>query len=97
MARLRNPVPLHRRYTRDLRHRVVYQHNVLGFKTTTIAINLDMPLRVVQRTLQCWRELGDVLQTPSQMGRVSLMTEQEIQVCTHCAYLMTLILFVLQL
>ena len=51
-------------YSQDLCERVIYQHNVLGKKTTDIARDLDISLRVVQRTLQVWKEIGDVVWDP---------------------------------
>ena len=56
-------------YSKDLKQRVVYQAMTLGYDTSEIARNLDMSARVVQRTLQTWREIGDVVQDPKQYAR----------------------------
>ena len=58
------PAKARRHYTRDLRDRVLYQHNILGKTTTNIARDLDISLHVVQRTLQVWKEISDVLRDP---------------------------------
>ncbi|KAJ8495206.1 hypothetical protein ONZ45_g12957 [Pleurotus djamor] len=64
MPRKRNTIPQRRRYSRDLKSRIVYQAHSLGRKTSSIAIDLDIPLRVVQRTLEVWRDHGDVVPPP---------------------------------
>ena len=58
------PVKAHCHYTRDLCEHVLYQHNILGKTTTDIARDLDISLHVVQRTLQVWKEISDVLRDP---------------------------------
>ena len=63
-------------YTWDLRERVLYQHNILGKTTTDIARDLDISLHIVQRTLQVWKEIGDVLwdqKDYSKRGRPTVM------------------------
>ncbi|KAF8573921.1 hypothetical protein K439DRAFT_1275267, partial [Ramaria rubella] len=45
-----------------------------------IAIDLDMPVHVVQRVLQMWDEIGAVVKDPKKLGRVRLMTTDQIQV-----------------
>ena len=70
------PAKARRHYTRDLRDRVLYQHNILGKTTADIARDLDISLHIVQRTLQVWNEIGDVLQDPkdySKRGRPTVM------------------------
>ena len=59
MPRKPNPRPLRRHYSPDLRRRVIHQAFTLGESTTRIAINLAMPLRVVQRIIATWKEIGD--------------------------------------
>lgn len=58
------PTTERRHYSADLKKRVIYQYFTLGRKSPQISVELDMPLRVVQRTLQLWNELGDVVQDP---------------------------------
>ncbi|KAF9499129.1 hypothetical protein BDN71DRAFT_1503495 [Pleurotus eryngii] len=48
-------------YSKDLKNCVVYQSRTLGKQTTDIAIDLDIPLRVVQHTLKTWKDTGDVV------------------------------------
>ncbi|KAF8575984.1 hypothetical protein K439DRAFT_1277043, partial [Ramaria rubella] len=50
----------HCHYSRDLKERVIYQHQKLNMKPIDIAPSLDMSLRVVQRTLQPYNELGNI-------------------------------------
>ncbi|THH16257.1 hypothetical protein EUX98_g9330 [Antrodiella citrinella] len=79
MVRLWNPNVVRKRYSRDLRHRVIHQHCVLGHTTTQVATHLDIPLRVVQRTLQHWREIGDVVKAPGVTGRKAILGDNEIE------------------
>ncbi len=58
------PAKARRYYSRDLHEHVIYQHNVLGKKTADIARDLDISLHVIQRTLQVWKEISDVLWDP---------------------------------
>ena len=48
-------------YSKDLKQCVIYQSLTLGYSTMEIAKNLDMSLHIVQRMLQLWREIGDVV------------------------------------
>ena len=79
MTRKKNLEPVRRRYSLDLKRRVVYQSRVLAKSSTEIAINLDMPLRVVQRVLQRWDEIGDV-SMGWRGGRKRLLTPEECEV-----------------
>ncbi|KZT21221.1 hypothetical protein NEOLEDRAFT_1073924, partial [Neolentinus lepideus HHB14362 ss-1] len=58
---------------------VVYQWYTLGCKTMQIAIDLDMLLRVVQQTLHCWNEIGDVLVDPKRVGRTPILNDTHTQ------------------
>ncbi|KAJ3911064.1 hypothetical protein F5877DRAFT_55705 [Lentinula edodes] len=60
---------IRRHYSRDLKLVVVHQSFVLGYKSTKIAIQLDVPLRVVQRICQNWREIKDVCRERMKIGR----------------------------
>lgn len=74
---------LRRHYSRDLRQRIIYQHTTLRMSTSQIATTLDMPRRVVQRTLQVWREVGDVVRNPRILNRAALMDPQHVGVSDH--------------
>ncbi|KAJ7215975.1 hypothetical protein GGX14DRAFT_391642 [Mycena pura] len=55
----KNPaVPVQNHYSKDLKQRVIYQAYTLEKGSTEIAIDLNMPLRVVQRIKQTWAEIG---------------------------------------
>ena len=73
------PTP-RRRYSKDVKKLVIYQSNVLGMSTTDIAVNLDMPVRVVQRVLQTWDKIRAVVREPKTLGRARLMTTEQVQV-----------------
>ena len=76
------PTPRHR-YSKDIKKLVIYQSNVLGMSTMDIAVNLDnldMPVRVVQRVLQTWDEIGAVVREPKTLGQARLMTTEQVQV-----------------
>ncbi|KAJ6453022.1 hypothetical protein C8R47DRAFT_946912, partial [Mycena vitilis] len=45
--------------------------------STEIAINLDMPLRVVQRIKRTWREIGEVCRDRRYQGRSPLMSQTQ--------------------
>jgi transposase len=70
------PPKTRRHYSRDLRERIIHQYRVLDKKPFEIAENLDVSLRVVQRTIQLWKEIGDVVRNPDdyqKRGRTPLM------------------------
>ena len=68
------------RFSKDVKKLVIYQSNVLGMSTTDIAVNLDMPVRVMQRVLQTWDEIGAVVREPKTLGQARLMTTEQVQV-----------------
>ncbi|KAJ3861333.1 hypothetical protein EV359DRAFT_47419, partial [Lentinula novae-zelandiae] len=72
MARRGRP-RVRRHYSRDLKLTVIHQSFILGYKPTKIAIELDMPLRVVQRIQQNWNEIKDVCNERKQIGQSPLM------------------------
>jgi len=79
----KNPlVPKRRHYSRDLKRRVIYQAEVLGQTSTEISINLDIPLRVVQRVKHIWNEIGEVCRDRTAMGRAPLMRPEHCEVST---------------
>ncbi|KAJ7659630.1 hypothetical protein DFH06DRAFT_954656, partial [Mycena polygramma] len=53
--------------------------------STQIAIDLDMPLRVVQRIKQTWNEIGEVSRQRRYLGRSPLMSG------AHCKFMLALI------
>ena len=69
-------------YTVDLRERVVYQRFVLGLKITEISLYLNMSKRTVERILQLWKEMGEVIPNgPGQSGqRQRILDHEEIAV-----------------
>ena len=81
MPRKQNLSPSRLQYSRDLKQRVVYQAFTLMKSTTEIAINLDMPIRVVQRVLTNWREIGDVCKDQTRLGRAPLMSQSSVKAC----------------
>ncbi|KAF8078346.1 hypothetical protein FPV67DRAFT_1382651, partial [Lyophyllum atratum] len=42
--------------------------------TTEISINLNIPLRVVQRAIQTWNKIGEVCRNRRHMGRAPLLS-----------------------
>ena len=67
------PTPCHH-YSKDVKKLVIYQSNVLNMLTTDIAVNLDMPVHVVQWVLQTWDEIGAVVREPKTLGRCHELT-----------------------
>lgn len=70
-----------RHYSRDLKLAVIHQTYILGYKSTRIAVELDIPLRVVQRIRQNWKELRDVCKERSRIGRSPLISPGSCKVC----------------
>src|SRR5438046_1515399 len=94
MPRKKNLDRLRQLYHSDLKKRVVYQVYTLGMSTTEVSISLNMPLRVVQRVLQTWGEIGDVCRDRTGIGRPPLMRGNAIKVCpsfSHHAFLLKLL------
>jgi len=69
-------------YSQDLKHRVIYQAHTLGKTSTAIALDLDMPLRVVQRVKRTWFEIGEVCRKGFAVGRRPLMSPAHTKVST---------------
>jgi transposase len=80
MSRKKRAVPIRQHYSRDLKRRVIYQAYTLKKTSTEIAIDLDMPLRVVQRVKKTWREIGDVCRDRKYIGRSPMMSPAETKV-----------------
>ncbi|KAJ8475422.1 hypothetical protein ONZ45_g15616 [Pleurotus djamor] len=78
MPRKPSLVPKRKRYSRDLKLRIVYQKHTLGKSTNDIAIDLDIPLRVVQRTLEKWKDVGDVETPRLRNGSLPLLRGQSL-------------------
>ena len=76
-------VPKRRHYSRDLKRRIIYQAEVLARTSTEISINLDIPLRVIQRVKQTWNEIGEVCKDRTAMGRAPLMHPEHCKVSSH--------------
>jgi hypothetical protein len=70
-------------YSKDLRDRVIWQKFTLQKVTSEIATDLNMSLRVVQRIIKMWREIGDVVASPRNLSRSPTMSEAQIQVRSH--------------
>ena len=87
MPRKKPLVPKRRNYSRDLKRRVIYQAEVLDQTSTEISINLDIPLRVIQRVKQTWNEIGEVCKDRTAIGRAPLMHPEHCEVSNHFAYM----------
>jgi hypothetical protein len=83
MPRKPRSKPLRQHYTRDLKRRVIYQAEVLGYSSTKIAIELSMPLTVVQRVRRTWSEIGEVCQDRKYKGRAPMMSTAAVSVSLH--------------
>lgn len=97
MPRRKPLIRSRQRYSSDLKRRVVYQAYTLKMETKDIAKSLDMPQRVVQRVLKCWREIGDVCQDPGRAGRALLMSPKSVDVRYFSLHVCKLINLVMQL
>ncbi|THU77560.1 hypothetical protein K435DRAFT_702093 [Dendrothele bispora CBS 962.96] len=79
MARQRPIVPIRQHYSRDLKNRVIYQYYTLQLNTSEISVNLNMMLRVVQRAIQNWNEIGDVCRERRGRGRCRILSSHNMQ------------------
>ena len=73
-------IPIRKQDSEDLKQRVIYQAFTLAKKSTEIAINLDMPVFVVQRVKCTWMEIGHVCRTRQFLGRHPLLSPNEVVV-----------------
>ncbi|KAJ7203048.1 hypothetical protein GGX14DRAFT_369858 [Mycena pura] len=80
MARKTRAIPIRQHYSKDLKCRVIYQAYTLKKTSTEIAIDLDMPLRVVQRVKKTWREIGEVCRDRKYIGRSPMMSPNHTKV-----------------
>jgi len=85
MARKKPIVAAQNHYSKDLKEHIIHQAFTLGSKTTQIAINLNMPLRVVQRVITTWKEIGEVARDRTYIGRAPMLSPEHIKVLT-CPY-----------
>ena len=46
--------------------------------TTDIAVNLDMPVRVMQQVLQTWDKIGAVVRELKTLRQACLMTTEQV-------------------
>ncbi|KAJ7194135.1 hypothetical protein GGX14DRAFT_378286 [Mycena pura] len=76
MPRKKPLQPICQHYSKDLKKRVIYQSFVLHKSNENITIDLNMPLRVVQRVQQTWAEFGEVCRDRRHKGRPPLLSTQ---------------------
>ncbi|KAF8135911.1 Homeodomain-like protein, partial [Mycena galopus ATCC 62051] len=79
MPRIKPHVPVRTHYSKDLKQRVIYQRFTLGYKPTKIAIHLNIPLRVVQRVITTWKEIGEVARDRTYIGRAPMLSPAHIK------------------
>lgn len=84
MARLQpGEERLRRRYGRVEKQMMLYQYFQLKWPPARISVALNIPRRVISRVVKMWKELGDVVREPAQVGRSKIMEDNHIQVNTH--------------
>uniref|UniRef100_A0A0W0EZ79 Transposase n=1 Tax=Moniliophthora roreri TaxID=221103 RepID=A0A0W0EZ79_MONRR len=69
--------PLQNAFSPDLKCQVIHQAFTLGKSSTQIAIDLNMPLHIVQRVKQTWRELGMVCRDRHGKGWSGLLSPEQ--------------------
>src|SRR5258705_4064863 len=82
MPRKKPLEPIRRHYSQDLKQRVIYLAFTLGKKSVEIAVDLNMPLRVVQRVKRTWFEIGAVCRDRSSIWRQPLLSPMQTNVST---------------
>jgi hypothetical protein len=80
MPRKKPATPIQNHHSKDLKQRVIYQAFTLRKGSKEIAHDLNMPLRVVQRVIQMWTEIGEVSRDRRHKGRAPLMSPSNCQV-----------------
>ena len=86
---LETSVRTRRHYSSDLKERIVYQRFSLSRKPSEIAVELDIPLGVAQRTLQLWNEIGVVARDPkgyARQGRPTVLNHVACNVSGSCLF-----------
>ena len=81
--------PHHQHYCKDLQAHIIHQKFKLFKRTTHIAIDLDMPLHVVQRTIKLWYEVGDVIAAPKNLSQAPIMSSTHsstVRTCFDCKH-----------
>ena len=82
----RLPIPpedvLHQFASEDRKQLVVYQYYTLHYSIVTIAMNLRLSERTVQRVLQLWQETGEVasLTSKEKLKRKKILNDHELDV-----------------
>ncbi|KAJ7303475.1 hypothetical protein DFH08DRAFT_722169 [Mycena albidolilacea] len=79
MPRIKTHVPVRTHYSKDLKQRVIYQCFTLGNETTKIAIQLNIPLCVVQRVITTWKEICEVARDRTYIGRAPMLSPVHIK------------------
>ncbi|KAJ7440421.1 hypothetical protein FB451DRAFT_1300428 [Mycena latifolia] len=74
MPRKPRATAIRNHYLADLKRRVVYQAFTQGKSSTAIALDLNMPVRVVQRVKRTWLEIGEVCRSRKYMGRAPMLS-----------------------
>ena len=80
MPRKWQEIPIRKHYSEDLKRRVISQAVTLAKKSTEIAINLGMPVHVVQWVKLTWMEIGHVCHTWRFLGRHPLLSPNGVVV-----------------
>jgi hypothetical protein len=86
IARKKKDIIIHHQYSKDLKRWVIYQSTTLGKSSTKIAKSLNMNVRVVQRVLHTWKEIGEVCWDRTHAGRAPIMVQASVAVCTICIF-----------
>lgn len=63
----------------EVRRIVLYQREILQYTSAQICVSTDIPLRTVQRILQRWRELGEIVREPHREGPRRVMNDVHIK------------------
>lgn len=72
--------PQRRHYGSEIKQLIDHQHFKLLRGTGHIAFDLNIPQRVVQRTVKMWKEIGDVIREPLRVGRARILSDAHIRV-----------------
>ncbi|KZV97950.1 hypothetical protein EXIGLDRAFT_563188, partial [Exidia glandulosa HHB12029] len=63
----------------EVRRIIIYQQEFLHNSAAEISMNLNIPLRTVQRILERWNKMGEVINEPHREGPPKALTDEQVE------------------
>lgn len=64
----------------EVRRIILRQAEILRYSAVEVSINTGIPLRTVQRIIERWKKMGEVIREPHREGPPRALTDQELSV-----------------